>query len=414
MKLPNAIKSIVLISVAILLAACGTNAETNAATPLAPEVSVATVVNERLTEWDTFTGRLEAPESVNLRPRVSGYIDIVAFEEGAYVKAGEPLFFIDNRPFKAEVKRFEAARKSALAKLTLAESEYNRAANLIKKNAISAEMLDTRAAQLSEAEANLESVKASLELARLQLSYTRVEAPISGRVSRALVTKGNYVTAGQSTLTSLVSTKKVYAYFDADEQTYLYYVKLDREGSRPSSRTHENPVLMGLATDKDYPHQGYIDFVDNQINPTSGTIRGRAVFDNADGQFIPGLFARVRLVGSATYEGILIDDKAIGTDLNNKFVLVLTEQNTVEYRAVKLGEKLNALRIIKSGLAPNDQIVVNGLQRVRPGAAVTPIVVDMVSTETIAAIKKAQRVVDESYNRAQLAKASVTSESVGG
>jgi multidrug efflux system membrane fusion protein len=403
MKFPTVFKTTALASMAVLLAACGSQSEQTQAQQ-APSVSVAHVVSERLTEWDTFTGRLEAPQNVELRPRVSGYIDIVAFEEGAIVEAGEPLFFIDNRPFKAEVKRLEADLATAHARLELAESEYNRAQNLVAKEAISVEVLDSRRAQFSEARAQKESVQASLELARLQLSYTRVEAPITGRVSRALVTKGNYVNAGQSLLTSLVSTDKVYAYFDADEQTYLNYVKLDKEGSRPSSRNTPNPVLMGLASDNDFPHEGVIDFVDNRINPTSGTIRGRAVFDNTQGDFIPGLFARIKLVGSASYEGILIDDKAIGTDLSKKYVLVLSENNIVQYRAVELGEKVNGLRIIKNGLSENDTIVVNGLQRVRPGTPVTPQHVDMTSVENLQALRNTQKRIDESMQRAQLAK----------
>jgi multidrug efflux system membrane fusion protein len=397
------LRNTALASMAVLLAACGAQSE-QTQVQQAPAVTVAKVVNERLTEWDTFTGRLEAPQNVELRPRVSGYIDIVAFEEGAIVEAGEPLFFIDNRPFKAEVKRLEADLATAQARLELAESEYQRAQNLVANEAISVEVLDNRRAQFSEARAQKESVQASLELARLQLSYTRVEAPITGRVSRAMVTKGNYVNAGQSLLTSLVSTDKVYAYFDADEQTYLNYVKLDREGARPSSRDTANPVLMGLASDKDFPHEGVIDFVDNRINPTSGTIRGRAVFDNTQGDFIPGLFARIKLVGSASYEGILIDDKAIGTDLNNKYVLVLSENDIVQYRAVELGEKVNGLRIVKSSLSARDTIVVNGLQRVRPGSAVSPQLVDMTSAENLQALRNTQQRIDESVQRALLSK----------
>lgn len=403
MKLPTSLKNLMLVSAMAVLTACGSNETANTVMPSAPQVSVAQVVNERLTEWDTFTGRLEAPQSVSLRPRVSGYIDIVAYEEGEIVQAGQPLFFIDNRSFKAEVKRYEAALKSAEARLELTRSELQRAKNLIAKDAISTEALDNRRSLWQEAQANLESVMASLELARLQLSYTRVEAPITGRVSRALVTEGNYVTAGQSELTSLVSTDKVYAYFDADEQTYLNYVKLAKQGARPSSRSHENMVLMALATDRDFPYQGHIDFMDNQINASSGTIRTRAVFDNTNGDFIPGLFARIKLVGSASYEGILIDDKAVGTDLNNKFVLVLNQESAVEYRAVQLGEKLNGLRIVKNGLQPGDKIVVNGLQRVRPGATVAATEVPMTSDANLTALQQLQSQIDASYGRAQLA-----------
>ncbi len=412
------LKTTTILSLALIVSACGLNVDNQADTDLPaylPEVSVAQVVNERITEWDTFTGRLEAPETVHLRPRVSGYIDQVMFKEGAIVNAGDVLFKIDDRSFVSEVKRHEAALISAQAQLTLAESEYNRAAKLITTNAISQELLDSRAAQLKESQAAIKEIEASLEQARLQLSFTNVEAPISGRVSRALVTKGNFVNAGQSELTSLVSMDTVHAYFDADEQTYLHYAKLARNGTRKSSREHQNIVLMGLATDNDYPYQGYIDFVDNSINPTSGTIRGRAVFDNTDGTFIPGLFSRIKLVGSASYDGILIDDKAIGTDLNNKFVLVVNDENTVEYRAVDLGEKLNGLRIVKSGLTAEDMIVVNGLQRVRPGATINPIIVDMASVETIAAIQQTQLGIDTSNDQTQTANAErVMTNVIGG
>ncbi|XOV79022.1 MAG: efflux RND transporter periplasmic adaptor subunit [Aestuariibacter sp.] len=406
------IKLVVVSSMAVLISACGTQAQ-EAPAPQAPSISVAEVIEQRITEWDEFTGRLEAPQSVELRPRVSGYIDIVAFEEGDIVQAGEPLFFIDNKAFKAEVRRLEAELLHTEAQKELATSEAQRAENLLHKNAISQEVADSRRAQLKQATARVQSVQAALELARLNLSYTRVEAPISGRVSRAVVTKGNYVTAGQSVLTNLVSTDKVYAYFDADEQTYLHYVKLAKEGTRPSSRDHENLVLMGLASDKDYPHQGYIDFVDNRVNPNSGTIRGRAVFDN-DGQFIPGLFARIRLVGSASYQGILIDDKAIGTDLSSKFVLVLDKDNKVQYRAVQLGEKINGLRIIKDGLRPGEKIVVNGLQRVRPGVTVSPKVVPMAEASQLQALNSLQQRIDDSYNRPQLANRKKHHNVVGG
>ena len=416
MKLSGSLQTLAALSVALLLNACGESEKNAGYSPAAPSVSVAQVVSERLTEWDTFTGRLEAPENVSLRPRVSGYIDMIAFEEGEIVKAGQPLFFIDNRPFKAEVRRYEAALKSAQARLELTASEWQRAQNLIAKDAISTEALDNRRSLWREAEANLESTKAALELARLQLSYTRVEAPITGRVSRAMVTAGNYVSAGQSVLTSLVSTDKVYAYFDADENTYLNYVKLAKSGERPSSREHKNLVLMGLANDKGFPYQGHIDFVDNQINPGSGTIRGRAVFDNAAGDFIPGLFTRIRLVGSAAYQGILIDDKAIGTDLNNKFVLILGEDNVLQYRAIEVGEKLNGLRIVKTGLQADDKIVVKGLQRVRPGVTVQPEEIPMANQDTLHALQQIQAQIDESYSGAELAKrkANVGAEVVGG
>jgi len=380
--------------------------------PQAPVVSVAEVVNERLTEWDEFTGRLQAPQTVNIRPRVSGYIDFVAFEEGALVKPGEPLFFIDNRAFKADVKRLKADLIDAQSQKELARKEYVRALDLVKTNAISNEILDQRFASQQQTQARVDSVKAALELATLKLSYTRVTSPIAGRVSNALITKGNYVSEGQSVLTTVVSTQEVHAYFDADEQTYLKYTQLAEQGSRPSARDVKLPVFMGLATDKDFPYQGVIDFVDNRVNQNTGTIRGRTVFNNPEGKLIPGLFARIKLIGSASYQGILIDDKAIGTDLNNKFVLVLDKDNKVQYRSVKPGEKLNGLRIIKSGLNPGDKVVVNGLQKVRPGTTVNPEIIPMTTAQNLQVLQARQAEIDNVTQR--FAKSNNMNMAVGG
>jgi len=373
------------------------------APPNTPSVSVAKVIYQELTEWDEYTGRLQAPESVDLRPRVSGYVAEVSFHEGALVKAGDLLFKIDDRPYRAEVKRLQAQLRSRHSQRELAQSHYKRAQQLADDNAIADEVVDNRRANLEQAEAAIEAVSAALEIAQLNLDYTNVTSPIDGRVSSALATSGNYVNAGQNILTSIVSTDSVYAYFDADEQAYLNYAKLAREGSRPSSRDVKHPVYMALANDHDFPNEGYVDFIDNRIDPESGTIRGRAVFDNSEGKFIPGLFTRIRIIGSASYKGILIDDRAISTDLNNKFVLVLDAHNIVHYRPVELGEKLAGLRIIKSGLSPDDKIVVNGLQRVRSGNEVTPELVDMSSTSTLQTLQALQSRVDNSVNKSRVA-----------
>lgn len=379
----------------------------------APQVSVAKVISERVTEWDEFTGRLESPQTVDLRPRVSGYIDAVLFHEGALVAAGDILFQIDSEFFENEVVRLKADLLDAQSQAVLAEREWVRGKKLHKKNAMSLEALDNRLARKQQAKANVMSRKASLSQAQLSLSYTQVKAPISGRVSLALITKGNYVTAGESQLTSLVSTDKVYAYFDADEQTFLKYNKLVREGLRPDAETAKYPVLMGLVSDKQFPHTGYIDFIDNQVDQQTGTIRGRAVFDNADGLFTPGLFARVKLIGSASYTGILIDEKAIGTDLNHKFVLVLDEENNAQYRSVVLGKKLNGLRLIIEGLTANDTVIVNGLQRVRPGSPVTPVVVVMASEKVLAQLKSQQQRVDFWLEKIDIAVSNVSSDNPG-
>ena len=394
MKTSSTVRTFILGSVAALvLAACGDpNAAQQAQAPAAPQVSVAQVVNERITEWDEFTGRLQAPETVNLVPRVSGYIEEVNFSEGAVVKKGDLLFRIDPRPFAAEVTRLKAELQSAQSAADLADSDYKRAEKLSSSRAISAELLDSRLARKQQTAATVASVKAALERAVLDFSYTRITAPISGRVSYAMVTTGNYVTAGQSQLTSLVSTDKMYAYFDVDEQSYLKYARLAQAGKRADTRdATANPVYMALADDTAFSHTGSIDFVDNSINQQTGTIRIRASFANSDNTLLPGLFVRIRLVGSDSYDGILIDEKAVGTDLSNKYVLVVNADNQLEYRAVQLGDKVNGLRIVRSGLAATDRIVVNGLQRVMPNMQIEPRLVEMGSAEQLAAIRAAQQ-----------------------
>ncbi|WP_296593266.1 efflux RND transporter periplasmic adaptor subunit [Methylophaga sp.] len=394
----NTLRLLLLGSIAIMvLSACGNpQAANQAEAPTAPEVSVAQVVSERITEWDEFTGRLQAPETVNLVPRVSGYIEQVHFNEGALVNKGDLLVQIEPQPFAAEVARLKADLQSAQSALVLAETEYNRAEKLSSARAISDELLDTRLARKQQAAASVASVKAALHRAELDLSYTSITAPISGRVSYAQITAGNFVNAGQSQLTSLVSTDKMYAYFDVDEQSYLKYLRLTEAGKRADTRDAKaNPVYMALADDSGYQHIGNIDFVDNSINQQTGSIRIRASFPNTDDQLLPGLFARIKLVGSDSYQGILIDEKAIGTDLNNKFVLVVNAENQLEYRGIKLGEKVNGLRIVREGLTATDKIVVNGLQRVMPNIQIKPKLVDMATNEQLAGLRKAQQLLDK-------------------
>ncbi|ROQ29789.1 efflux RND transporter periplasmic adaptor subunit [Gallaecimonas pentaromativorans] len=361
----------------LVLTGCSPKAEHSAAQAQAPVVSVAKVVKVPINEWDQFTGRLQSPEQVEIRPRVSGYIDKVAFTEGSLVQKGDLLFQIDPRPFAAEVKRLEAELQSATAKAHQARMEAQRAKRL-KGNAMSTEQADARETTALAAEATVNATAAALDAARLNLEYTEVRAPVSGRVSRAYITAGNLVNAGSSLLTSVVSTKAIYAYFDADEQRFIQYNDLARQGLRQGARDPNQVVLMGLAGQQGFPFTGHIDFLDNQVNPDTGTIRVRAVFNNDDGRLTPGMFARIKWVASNTYPALLIKDTAIGTDLGKKFVLVMDDKHQLNYRTVTLGPRLEGgLRIVRDGLKATDTIVVNGLQRVRPGATISPDVVPM-------------------------------------
>ena len=390
-----------MVSLTLLVAACGGDekgpAQTMQANTGVP-VDVAKVVSQRLTEWDNFTGRLESPHIVALRPRVSGYIDFVAFDEGEYVEQGQTLFLIDNRTFKAEVSRLTAQLEEAKSRVQLAEQNYNRAFKLRKTQAVSEEVLDARLAEKNQALASLNQTQAELDVARLNRGFARVEAPISGRISRANITEGNFVTAGQTELTRIVSTDRLYAYFDIDEQTYLNYLS---STNKASTAVSEQPVAMRLANESDYHHWGQIDFIDNQVNSSTGTLRVRAVFNNDEGHLIPGLFAHLKLAGDTQEQGILIKEKAIGTDLNNKFVLVVNEENKVEYRPVTLGDKVGSMRIIKRGLNANDSIVVDGLQRVRPGALVAANEVPMGDEDALANLSNWQSRVDNATELTQ-------------
>ncbi|NRB66361.1 MAG: efflux RND transporter periplasmic adaptor subunit [Vibrio sp.] len=385
------------ISAPLVLSGCqDSHAESAAKAPPPPGVEVAQVLIEKVTELDEYSGRLESPQTVTVMPRVSGYVDKVHFQEGSVVEAGDVLFSIDNRLFVAEVTRLKAELSSAQTSLNQAIKDYERAQRLSKTKAISQETVDARFADKQRSIASVSALKAALAQAELDLEFTLVRAPIDGKVSNAEITKGNYVTTGQTVLTSLVSTSHMYAYFDVDERSYLKYQQLNN--LLPANGEAENVVQMALANDSGYPHLGYIDFVDNAIDETTGTIRVRAVFDNEKQNLLPGMFAKLRIAGSASYQGVLIDDKAIGTDLNNKYVLVLGDDNVVQYRAISLGEGVNGLRIIASGLKAGDKIVVNGLQRVRANMPVTPNEVSMADENTLASIRQQQALLDQQRN----------------
>jgi multidrug efflux system membrane fusion protein len=357
---------------AMLLSGCTrAGAQPSSAAP-PPKVTVAEVVARDVTEWDEFTGRLEAVHSVAVRPRVSGYVAAARFNEGAMVRKGDLLFEIDARPFQAEVDRLHAELARVEATVRHAHNDLDRARSLSSDDAMSPEEVDRRSAVAEESEAQVRSVAAALRAAELNLEFTRVTSPIDGRVGRAIVTAGNLVSSGPgeaTLLTTVVSLDPIYASFDADEQTFQRYVELAREGKRASARQTGLPIQMALPNDEGFPHLGELNFLDNQINAATGTIRGRTIFRNADRSLTPGSFVRLRVPGSAAYRALLIQDRAVGTDLDKRFVYVLAGKS-VEYRSVQLGPVIDGLRVVRSGLKAGDVVIVNGLQRVRPGAQV--------------------------------------------
>jgi RND family efflux transporter MFP subunit len=351
-----------LVGMAAILQACAP-AKSQTAPPPPATVEVAPVLFKPLRQWDEFTGRLEAVDSVDVHPRVGGFIDTVAFKEGARVRRGQVLFQIDPRPFQAEVAKAEAELERARARAALAEADAARGQRLMDQNAVSQGEYERLQAEAKSARADVGAAQAALSTARLNLSFTRVTSPIDGRVSKAIITRGNLVSTADL-LTTVVSDGPIYATFNTDEQTYLKYASTERD--RPA------PVYLGLMTEDGFPHEGRLAFIDNAIDVKSGTISGRALFDNRDGKFTPGLFARIRLVSSSPETVGLVPERALGTDLGKRFVLVLTKANHVEYRPVTLGPAVGELRVVRAGLHPGDTIVVNGLQKVKPGDPVTP------------------------------------------
>ena len=333
-----------------------------------PQVTVARVLERPVSADAEFTGRIEPVDSVDVRPRVDGYIEEVAFKEGALVHKGDVLFRIDPRPYQAGVDRLVAKRDQARAALKLARDNAARAHRLLVKHAIAKAEADRQITGAQSAQAALSAADAELSAARLDLDFTAVRAPIDGRVSNAHATPGNLVTSSD-VLTSIVSVDPVYAYFNVDEHTWL---KLDhlRAAARGQGRQPRVAVAMGLSDEQGYPHEGRLDFVDNQLHTDSGTMRLRAVFDNAERLFTPGLYAHMRVQMGRPRPRLLIDDRAVGTDLANQFVYVVDAEHKVQYRKVSTGPLFHGLRVIDSGLEPGDEVVVNGLQRVRPGVAV--------------------------------------------
>lgn len=343
-------------------------------------VSVATVSESDTTTWDEFSGRLEAVERVDIRSRVAGAVLATHFREGALVAKGDLLVSIDPAPYAAEVARAEAQASAAQARLSHASGEYARSQRLWEDKAIAQRELDDRQNALREAEANLLAAQAQVQAARLNLGYTQVRAPVAGRIGKVDVTVGNLVAAGPGApvLSTLVSVSPIYASFDADEQTVARALQgLGQGGASARQAIERIAVQMGTAGSDDTPFTGHLQLIDNQVDARSGTVRVRAVFDNKDGALMPGQFARIRMAQPRSDRQLLVSERAIGTDQDKKFVLVVGENNQAEYREVKLGAPVDGLRSVTAGLKAGERIVVNGLQRVRPGAVVQPQAVDM-------------------------------------
>jgi RND family efflux transporter MFP subunit len=368
-------------------AGCGGGADLS--TPPPPEVTVAEVRAEELAEWDEYQGEFEAIDAVEIRPRVSGYLMRVAFVEGKEVRKNDVLFEIDPQPYQATLDERQADLSRARAHQALVERDAERAERLVKAQAISQEEMDTRLTLVSEGRAAVLAGEAAVRAAELDLAWTKVRAPV-GRTGRAEVTEGNLVTAGPTgatLLTTIVSLDPIYVYFEGDEAAYLRYAHMDQSGERVSSRRAANPVQIGLSDEAGFPHRGRMDFVDNQLDRETGTIRARAVVPNKDRLFTPGMFARVRLIGSGVRRVTVIPEVAISTDQDRKFVFVFNpDSSIVAYRPVTLGRQAEGQRrIIQEGLKPGEQVVVNGFARIRPGVRVKAIRADSIAGSDSAA-----------------------------
>jgi len=362
------------ITLSLILAGCGSQAAEKMAGPPPADVNVAQVLQKNVRQWDEFTGRIAAVETVELRPRVSGYIDRVAYQEGQEVKKGDLLFVIDQRPYQAQLAQAQAQLERARSDAKLAQSQDARAQALIAAKAISREDFDSRHAANESSNAGVRAAEAAVTAARLNLQFTEVRAPISGRASRAFVTAGNLAQADNTLLTTLVSLDPMYVYFDTDEQAYLRY-------QQQTKTSEAKPVRVGLANEVDYPHEGTVNFVDNQVDANTGTIRARAVLPNPERALTPGLFARVQFQGGGEFNALLIEDKAVLTDQDRKYVYVLGADKTAQRKDIVLGGTIDGLRVVTSGLAANDQVVVDGVQRVFfPGMPLKATVVEMGKT----------------------------------
>jgi len=340
--------------------------------PGLPAVTVSRPVQQKITEWDEYTGRFVAVKTVEIRARVSGFIDSIHFKDGQIVKQGDLLFIIDPRPYRLAVEQATADRDRTRAKLAIARSDVERATPLLRSQSVTEREFDTRKSTQEDASAAVMSADAALKQAQLNLEWTEVRAPIAGRISDRRVDAGNLIAGGQSgatLLTSIVSIDPIHFVFDGSEADFIHYLRLAAAGERPSSRDVQNPVAVRLADESDYKHLGRMDFVDNVVNAKTGTIRGRAIFDNKDGLLTPGFFGRVRLFGGE-HDALLLPDSAIASDQSNKIVFTVAADDTVGVKRVELGPLVHGLRVIRSGLNAGDRVVIEGLARARPGQKV--------------------------------------------
>ncbi len=365
-----------ILMVAVGLAGCDARGEQEQAQMPPPAVKVAKVLDDPVMLWDDFTGRVAAPETVDLRPRVSGYIDKVSFEEGELVEQGDVLFVIDQRPYRARERAAAADLAQARSQYQLAKSEASRAERLVASRAISREEYDRRASAMVSARAAMNAAEAALETARLDLEYTEVRSPITGRAGRAMVTRGNLANADQTLLTTLVSVDPVYVYFESDSDSYL-------RGRELLGNGEDTEVRIGLSGENGYPHRGKVDFIDNRLNASTGTLQFRAVVPNPDGRFKPGQFARVELPAERLDTALLIDSKALLTDQNRRYVYVVDDENKASRRNVDAGRTVDGLVVIRDGLKPGERVIVNGVQKVfMSGMPVAPTLVEMRAAAT--------------------------------
>lgn len=381
-RFPGRLPVLALLCGTLILPACKRGAAGGGPPPApTPDVTVAKPIARHLMDWDEFTGRLTSREKVDVRPRVSGYITEVNFKEGTEVKAGDLLFSIDRRPYEAIVERAEAMLAQAKTAADLAAVEAKNATALRQGQAISLEESERRLKSAAGEQAAVRAAEAAVRAAKLDIEFTEVRAPISGRVSDARVTIGNLVTGGaqgaSTLLTTIVALDPIYCDIEVDERSALKYREMHKSGERQSALFAQIPAEMALVTQQGWPHKGKIDFVDNSINPATGTIRARAVFPNEDRLMSPGFFAKVRIPGSGEYDALLIRDSAVGDDQGSSFVFVVDAENKASYRPITLGPLVDGMRIVRSGLKAEDQVVVLGLMAVRNGAKVKPALVDM-------------------------------------